>query len=303
MRISKFPELISHLLTLHWKKSGHFPDFCRQVLVKFLTQQNMTVTLIDDSKSPSKMTQNLSAYGSIATQQFQTFYEDQLIPLVGRGKDALVEFKKQADEGHWSWKFFGFIAGASIVVYSALGVCSSIFLILFYPVKFLINVYLLFFGLLACLLEGKDFTLAPYAPSFLEYIKKEALFLYRPYGRAFFYLFVGLFIWANGGLFGMILGIYTSIVGLYIFITSRDAINKLNAFKKAVSDEEGLRQRFHQFDKNGDNKLSKEEFTELCLSLGLQVHESESAFLIIDDNHNGEVSMEEFVAWWKGEAV
>ena len=60
MRISKFPELISHLFTLHyWKKSGHFPDFCRQGLVKFLTQtkhdsdvnRRQQITQQDDTKS------------------------------------------------------------------------------------------------------------------------------------------------------------------------------------------------------------------------------------------------------------
>jgi hypothetical protein len=253
--------------------------------------------------SDNKFQQNVSAYGSIASQQIQSFYVDQVVPLLGKGKAAFADFKQQADEGHWSWKYLGFVAGAAITVYAVLGLMSSIFLFFIFPATVLINSYLLVFGIIACLLEFKDVASLPYAPQLIEYIKKEALFLYRPYGRAFFYLFVGLFIWANGGVIGWVLGLYTSIVGLYIFWVSRDAMNKLNAFKQAVSDETSLRNRFKQLDTNHDNQLDKVEFLQLCLSLGLQAREAESAFLLINKNQDEVVTCEEFVAWWKGDDV
>ena len=58
----------------------------------------------------------------------------------------------------------------------------------FSPFSALLEVYLFAFGFIAALLEYKELI---FTDSWLRIIKREALFLYKPYGRAGFYFFVG----------------------------------------------------------------------------------------------------------------
>ena len=134
------------------------------------------------------------------------------------------------------------------------------------PFKAVLDLYLFLFGLLACVLEFKErvFTL-----KYLEIIKKEALFLYRPYGRAAFYFFIGLLVISQGGLLGLLVGLYTSAVGVIIFYASRSVITSLNTLKQSQYTEQQIAEKFQLFDKDNSGYLDSSELSSLCTSLGI----------------------------------
>ena len=95
--------------------------------------------------------------------------------------------KKYAEEGDWTWRIGGFIAGILVLLSSSFSFVSNA---LRYSVfEALLDLYLFFFGLVAVFLEVKENV---FPSKWLTIIKREALFLYKPYGRAGFYFLIGI---------------------------------------------------------------------------------------------------------------
>eukprot|EP01040_Poterioochromonas_malhamensis_P008844 gene8845-9579_t len=236
-------------------------------------------------------------YGSVTNEELQEFVTKRGNQLLGYSKQKFLELKKYADDGNWSWRVAGLFAGIAIMAYAAMSFLAH--LTGLSPATAVIDIYLFIFGLSSVLLEFKDQT---FTKRGLEILKREALFLYRPYGRALFYVFVGVLILATGGLLGLLVGGYVTAVGVFVYVASRDAVKRLDQLKGSLHNDQDLAQKFKEFDKDNTGYLESKELAALCQSLGtnLTIHELESAILLLDSNSDGKISYNEFLDWWKG---
>lgn len=236
-------------------------------------------------------------YGSIPSEEVQKLLAEKGAAVYAMGQQKLVELRDYADNGNWTWKICGFLAGLLIIANSVL---SFVFhLTGLSPFVAIIDIYLMMFGVVACLLEYKE---KLFTQKYLNLIKREALFLYRPYGRAAFYAFVGLLIVSTGGFFGLFIGLYTLLVGLLIYHGSRNAVASLNQLKEAKMDEHEIAKKFKEFDSDNSGSLDTKELAALCQSLGsrLSLNDLEAAVFLLDKNDNGKIEYAEFIEWWKG---
>lgn len=209
------------------------------------------------------------------------------------------ELKTYAEEGQWTWKVAGFFAGLFIVISSLFSFISHFFGLS--PFAAVIDVYMILFGSIACTLEYKDVLLTAQVRA---QIRKEALFLYRPYGRAAFYFFVGVLQIAQGGLIGCLVGFYTTIVGIIIYSASKNALRALDNIRASLKTEAEVAAQFARFDTDNNGCLDPAELAKLCQALGAtqSLNELESALFVLDKNADGKVSYEEFLDWWSGRA-
>jgi len=211
----------------------------------------------------------------------------------------LKELQKYVDEGHYSWKAFGLIAGVLLVMNGFLSFAYEIMALS--PLMAILNVYLIIFGVILIVLEYKEKT---FTKRFCDIIRKEALFLSRPYGRGAFYTFCGTLLVCKGGLFSFsfIIGLFISGLGICIFVVSRRATLALEAHRADMTDEEAVRAKFYEFDKDKSGALDSPELAKLCQSLGspLTYNQLESALLLLDKDGDGAVEFGEFFDWWRG---
>ena len=60
---------------------------------------------------------------------------------------------------------------------------------------------------------------------------------------------------------------------------------------------------FRRYDVNGSGFIDRSELAHLCEALGMALGEDELlvAFDVVDANHSGKISWEEFSAWWRNQ--
>jgi hypothetical protein len=218
-----------------------------------------------------------------------------LLNVKGFTKEKFLQLKLYAEDGNYTWKFLGFIAGLLLMGISFLNFFSH----LLFPAYAVLDVYIFVFGAIACVLEFKD---KVFTKSYLVLIRKEAAFLYKPYGRALFYIFVGVLEIAKGGILSLIVGLYVTVVGFIIYQSSLVAIKQLNELKDAKYNEKTIASKFQEFDADNSGTLDTKEVAALCQSLGsvLTLNELESAIALLDTNNDGRIQYSEFFDWWKG---
>merc|ERR1711871_527386 len=64
-----------------------------------------------------------------------------------------------------------------------------------------------------------------------------------------------------------------------------------------------LEQLFTTFEKDGDGKISKEEFSRMMATLGAEIpaHTMDHLFTVLDADAGGEIELSEFIAWTRNE--
>lgn len=139
----------------------------------------------------------------------------------------------------------GFVAGLSIISISLLSLLSDFFGLQWFSV--LADIYLLVFGIISCVLEYKEKVLTS---KYLNALRKEALFLSRPYGRAIFYMLIGTLLISRGAILSFLVGLYTSAVGAVLFYSSYQAISAFQSFRDARFDSEKVSQKFQEYDRD-----------------------------------------------------
>lgn len=76
--------------------------------------------------------------------------------------------------------------------------------------------------------------------------------------------------------------------------------NKQDHLKKIGMDPKDyhvVKEMFTFLDKNGDGFIHKEEFFKMIKDLGMQIDEPEREFAAIDADHNGLITLDDFVEW------
>jgi hypothetical protein len=243
----------------------------------------------------SKKSSTLS-YGSVLTEENKNIAINAGSYAYSETAIKLKELKDYAEKEHWTWRVAGLIAGLLLVSTSLLSLVSHLFGLS--PISMLLDVYVLLFGIVLCILECKDLLLPE---TVRATIKREALFLYRPYGRGAFYLFVGLLLIARGSIISMLSGFYVSAIGAIIFVVSRQAFSALESMRATMKSESDVAAKFAQFDSDGSGYLDVGELSKLCQSMGADqsLNELESALFVLDKNDDGKISYEEFLDWWR----
>lgn len=240
------------------------------------------------------MPEGMKQYGAMMNEEAKALLTKKALQAVQTGRAKFLEMKKLAENGHYSWQAAGFLAGALIVVNSILSIMSHILSLS--PLLVTLDVYLLVFGACACILECKEKVLSL---RYIRLLQREALFLFHPYGRAAFYIFVGGLIAAEQGMTGFLIGGYCMFIGSIIYSSSSSTFAKLAELRTSIQSER-LENYFMQYDKDGSGYFESSELGQLTRALGahLSLHELESALFILDKNGDGRVSMEEFKQWW-----
>lgn len=210
-------------------------------------------------------------------------------------KAKLLELKAYVDNGDWSWKLAGFTVGLSLSIMSFYAFISHLFGFAWFLA--VTDLYLFSFGLVACILEYKEYVLTQ---QYIDVIRKEALFLYRPYGRAAFYSLVGLIKLGESDIISEIIGLYAFVIGIVIFIVSKNARDTLIKLKHSISTDEELLIKFRKYDIDDSGYLDRSEISALCRDLGtpLSLNQLEVVILTMDKTPDGKISYEEFLEWW-----
>jgi Ca2+-binding EF-hand superfamily protein len=92
-------------------------------------------------------------------------------------------------------------------------------------------------------------------------------------------------------------------VGILYICIGRQTSKKLAELKKSMYSEATLRAEFREVDVENKGAITRAQFKNLLAALGIELNrrETETAFLDIDKNDNGMVTVEEFLAWWNGD--
>ena len=189
------------------------------------------------------------------------------------------------------------LAGGLLCFTGFIGLSASLFTLS--PFLAVLNVYLFAFGAALLALEQKE---QVFGKKYLVYLRTEALFLTRPYGRAFFYVFLGVLVVVAGGMLNFLIGAFTTLVGLVMYRSSKQAFLALHKMKEEKLNELEVAALFQAYDGDKTGSLDSAELAKLCQKLGspLNHNELEAALFILDKDGSGTVSYPEFLAWWTG---
>jgi len=216
--------------------------------------------------------------------------------VMSTGADKLSAAVEYAKKGDWTWRAGGFVAGSLIVVVSALSAFGHIFA----PFKLVLDLYLLAFGTLMCLIELQD---RVFTQQYLNVLRREALIIFRPNGRACFYFFVGVLLVSVSDLMSasFLVGCFTAAVGAIVYVASRSAMTQARALRDASLSETVIKSKFQAADRNRDGLLDTSELAILISALGcdLSRNELEAALFTLDKDGDDRVSYEEFIEWYK----
>lgn len=251
--------------------------------------------------SSSTPADNKGSYGTVpdidpaALNAAKSYVASKIPGAIDYSKEKLAEAKKYVEEGDWTWRIAGLCAGGALVFVNLTSVIGNFFTLSL--VTAVLNAYLILFGLLMMILEYKNVFLTD---KYLRIIKREALFLYRPQGRAAMYFFLGSLETVLGGLLGYIVGFFTMFVGAYVYYSSRQAFLALKDLKSGKYTVDEIKAKFKQEDADNSGYLDSTELASLCDHMGhkLNRHELESALFLLDNNRDGKITLEEFLEWW-----
>jgi hypothetical protein len=178
-------------------------------------------------------------------------------------ENKITELKKYIEEGDYSWRILGGLAGLITVAFALMNFISNFFSL--DALHAIINIYLFFGGLISVILENKNKT---FTAKYLAILRREALFLYKPYGRAGFYFLLGTMLACAGGWLSFLAGVCVAVVGVVIFYAARNAEKALAKLKEATHTTKEVSRMFDEYDKNKNGSLDTHEIGLLCASLG-----------------------------------
>lgn len=206
--------------------------------------------------------------------------------------NAIVEY---AEEGDWSWKILGMFGGLAMMFFGGMSVLGDFLFFNYFGA--VIDIYVFFFGLLAVILEYKD-SLLP--QKYIETLKVEAKFIYKPYGRAVLYIFFGVLLLSQSKITFQAVGLYQCLVGGLVIYYAGKAQESLDTFKNMKLSFGQLKKAYDKADKNHDGLTPRELAQMVSGFKGVTMSENEvySAIALLDKDNSGKVSYEEFKEWY-----
>lgn len=241
---------------------------------------------VDPVAAMGFMSQIMGAAASPEGQQAQKALEF--------GRKEINEIVKYAEEGDWTWKLLGMFGGLAMMGVGGLTFMGDFFLFNYFGA--ILDVYIILFGLLTVVLEYKDSILPK---SWVEQIKVEARFVYKPYGRAVLYMFFGVLLVSQEKFLYTCIGLYLIVIGGLVAYYAGQASAALESFKDKKLSSWQLEREYNRADKN-KNGLSASELAKIVCSHGssLGINEMESAIALLDKDGNGKISYKEFHDWY-----
>ena len=188
-----------------------------------------------------------------------------------------------------------FLQKLFMAITSIMGIWSNFFA--FSILSMIIHFYTFLFGILTCLLEGKEYALPT---SYESMIEKYAMFLQFVWGRGCVYFFAGSLQFCQYKLLDIISGSFMCFVGIMYIIVGRSTAKKLLELRHSVFTEETTRKLFEEVDAQKIGALNLELFTIFMEKLGVDLKKNEivTAFSLIDKDNSGKVTFDEFILWW-----
>ena len=160
-----------------------------------------------------------------------------------------------------------------------------------------LDIYIALFGLLSVILECKDIILPA---KWVNTLKADAKFIYKPYGRAIMYIFFGILLISQQAFYYLCNGFYLCSIGALIVYFSSQAQKALDNFKSQKLSFPELKKAFESAD-NTNTGLTPPQLAAVVSKFPgctLSQSEIESAIGLLDKDENGKVTYNEFSKWY-----
>lgn len=201
--------------------------------------------------------------------------------------------KSSIQEGHFSVRIIAQLTGLALIISAVGGFLTSLFTL--HLLGALLEVYTFILGCLMLVLET-SVTESESIARVLPRLLANAQFLQGVYGRGLLYFVAGSLHLEQSSIIRSVIGGVVMLVGIAYIFLGYQASSKM---KTKTVDAEELQTKF-QAAASTNGKLTVDEFFSLTESLELNMgrHESEVAFSVIDSDHDGLLTFEEFTTWW-----
>lgn len=206
------------------------------------------------------------------------------------------DLRKSASDGDVSLRLLALAGGAFLIVSALLGMISHLVFLQFTSV--LVEFYTLVMGVVMVVLESRQVMLPEW---FLQLLYKYALFLKFIWGRGCLYFVAGTLQMSQGSFTDVIVGFCVCLLGVAFIVIGHRAAQKLQNARSLLTSEHTVRSKFREANIRGHNALDIQEFRLLMQSLGLHIsrREAEAAFLQVNPEDSGELTYDDFKAWWE----
>lgn len=219
---------------------------------------------------------------------------------VAAGK--LDEFVTEAKKGNTSIRGLALISGIALVISSLIDLLYS--LLHFMPTAALISFYSLVMGSIAIAMEVDPEAL-PYGNQIRNWLIKYIGLVQLSTGRGVFYLIAGSLELTQDGTTPTIVGFFTVAVAIAYIVVGRRATSKVKKIREEKFPQHVLKQKFNDFDTDGDGLLDFKEFHQLLLSLEVDItfQGAEMLFVSLDRDMAGGLEFEEFEKFWSNDPL
>ncbi|CAB9528223.1 COPI associated protein [Seminavis robusta] len=210
-------------------------------------------------------------------------------------KMKMLELRASVKTGDWSLRLLALLGGVALIFTAVLELVSNILNL--NVLGALIEIYVIFLGIIVLVLEGSQISLPP---KFLHTLHKYALFLKYIWGRGLLYFVAGSLLVTGMQWMDYIVGGFMCLVGVLYVCVGRSTTNKLKEMRQSELSERTLRQSFTEVDPEGTGLIGLDQFRALTNSIGLDMNrrQSEAAFLHIEKVDNDQITFEELYTWF-----
>jgi hypothetical protein len=125
-------------------------------------------------------------------------------------------------------------------------------------------------------------------------------FLEYTWGRGVFFFFVGSLQFTNFNMLDWAVGGYMMFVGITAIIAGLATARDLKLFKFSIKSEADLKQKWEQYDADGNGSLDIKELSVFVRESGVNMTTNEIAatYMTLDKNFDEKLTYEEFYMWW-----
>lgn len=125
-------------------------------------------------------------------------------------------------------------------------------------------------------------------------------FLEYTWGRGVFFFFVGSLQFTNFNMLDWAVGGYMMFVGVTAIIAGIATARDLKLLKFSIKSEDDLKQKWEQYDADGNGVLDVKELSIFVRESGINMTKNEiaSTYMTLDKNFDEKLTYEEFYMWW-----